>query len=777
MVTFQGKPKLAFFQYRYDPSLPKFLLYQKEEHVKCLAQFFEVTVINEDCDYRHVCDTIQPDVTLVEGAVSYPSCRKLKVSNRRAYPHIPKIGLMNADAFCRARAGFVSDMAQWGIDTVFAIATTAAAHTPHIAKHLFVWPVFVDDEIYRDYGQCKTIQVLFTGNTNSLYPWRQKIIRLVPKYYPSLIAPHPGYKPQQASAARDIRSTAGEDYARILNASQFVLACGTVAKEVVRKHFEIPASRACLVTERSRALEAAGFVDMRNCVLADERDILDKLHYLLSHPEELEAITEAGYELVRSRHTVKHRSQIRQWYELQRNLRTREVIVQPNPFEPLQVTNNCADSQLPPVISDGEHLQLLREGDEKLIAGKYEQAEKLYTRCWNYIPWMPEPQLRIAICRLCQGDAKGALAWVSEPLRVTLGDFESDEPDPVEWAYLIIILLCQGRIREANERALRYTYLRHRDLDLARAVINVICPDQPAIVRRSPQPRISIHCLPISDPEDWVRLVVLMLKACGQARLADQLALLSSDKLNCPGFDSYAWQGISESIPSVRPATESENSPLIVHKSSLYGALKSKLKHALAVLLHSLERRIGYFLPYSLSSARKDKFYDSVSGIAERDDVSSALVVGVNEEEFTTQALLAGVQRNNNEVAALYLDKKAIGGTHFGLTIECFKRENNIKAFDLVLIDLSQLRCGSAASDTWVYCQEAKFVVLDSTSDICRYPEYRALLRSSQHFLILADPTSRGGYAIFELRDWRPVEMNEIGAAGPRSKTEAVEVL
>ena len=104
----------------------------------------------------------------------------------------------------------------------------------------------------------KNIPVLFTGNKNALYPWRQQILRLVSKNYPSLICPHPGYSPLISAPHLMV----GEPYARMLNASFFVPACGTVAREVIRKHFEIPACRSCLVTQRSAGLEAAGFVDM-----------------------------------------------------------------------------------------------------------------------------------------------------------------------------------------------------------------------------------------------------------------------------------------------------------------------------------------------------------------------------------------------------------------------------------------------------------------------------------------------------------------------------------
>src|SRR4029077_8229524 len=207
-----------------------------------------------------------------------------------------------------------------------------------IADNLFSWPNCIDPETYRDYGEWKSIPVLFSGNTNALYPWRQKIIRLVSERYPSLICPHTGYDPGAAAA----QVLFGERYARMINASVMAPACGTVAKEVVRKHFEIPACKSCLVTEQSAALEAAGFIDMENCVFADERDVLDKIQHLFRNPVELQEITERGYQLVHARHTFRQRDQIFQWYSLQRSLQPHQIIVQSNPFGPLAVVDKSS---------------------------------------------------------------------------------------------------------------------------------------------------------------------------------------------------------------------------------------------------------------------------------------------------------------------------------------------------------------------------------------------------------------------------------------------------
>ena len=65
-----------------------------------------------------------------------------EIANVTKDPHVPKLAFFNADAWCEARAGFISDMDRWGIETAFSICTTALEHMPGLAGRLFVWPKF-----------------------------------------------------------------------------------------------------------------------------------------------------------------------------------------------------------------------------------------------------------------------------------------------------------------------------------------------------------------------------------------------------------------------------------------------------------------------------------------------------------------------------------------------------------------------------------------------------------------------------------------------------------
>jgi tetratricopeptide (TPR) repeat protein len=784
------KPKLLFFQYKYDEHLPAFLLTHKREHVQCLSEFFEVKVIDRDCDYLQICDEYGPDLALFESGVPFPSCQRPKIGNIRACPQVPKLGFLHSDGFCEGRAGFLSDMDHLGIETFFAIATTAAEHTPEISDKLFVWPNFVDPGVYRDYGQWKNIPVLFTGNHSALYPWRQKLAKIISSEYPSLISPHPGYTPRKAKT----QAMLGEPYARMLNASWFVPACGTAAKEVIRKHFEVPGCNACLITEKSAAIEAAGFVDMANCVFADEHNVLDKLDHLFSHTDELEAIIAAGYRLVHSRHTLKHRDQIFQWFNLQKSLKANEKIVQMGPFEPLRIADKTIGPANSHFKSGGLLLALLRQGDEKLERGKYDEAENIYITCLNYYRFMPEPQLRLALCSLYKGQAKMALDRIIKPIQFTLAEYKAVDPDPVEWAYFIISLLCMGKVDDAAKRCGEFPWLRHPELDRARWLTRVLKSRGNAAslqLENAHQNRFSVHQLPGRSMQEWVQHVSAMLKTCGQSDLAETLR-------KCFPGQTPPFQEIQVGTDSNReiPATQDRNpseslprkAPFGLGRKDAIGFYKRRLfyqnalttlKVALRNALHGLEAKYGYFLPYRFSESRHDEFFQAIQALTREEDIKTVLIAGAVRNEGSTEALLAGVLQNRHKPTAFCISilrhgfislRKTLPDSpavkwyglssssssaslceELDLAVKKIKQEHGINFFDVLLFDGSRSKHQLVGSDALnrELC-EARFVILHDINNIDSQGNYDRLLNSRDHVLLEANPGLRNGYAIFE---------------------------
>jgi hypothetical protein len=789
MTSVNAKPKLIFFQYRFSEKLPAFVLLHRQQQVKSLSEFFEVAVIQSDCDYERVCDEHEPDLALFEMLSGHDAvaARRPEIANVARDPHVPKLAFFNADAWCEARAGFISDMERWGIETAFSICTTALEHMPGLAGRLFIWPNFVDHGMYRDYGEFKTIPVLLTGVTDTNYPWRRRIFRLVTERYPSLVCPHGGY----ISRAGTARMLHGEVYARALNASWFAPTCGTVAKEVLRKHLEIPACKACLVTESSPGLEAAGFVDMQNCVLADDKNVLDKMEYLFEHPQELGRIIGAGYELVHSRHTLKQRDQILQWFTLHKRLEPGERIVQPGPFEPLAVRKppDAVGNTLR--ITSGAHLRLLRQGDSKLWSGSYEEAETLYRKASNYIPWMPEPKFRIALCCLYRGDARAAYASISGLSQYVLASYKAIDPDPIEWAYSIVALLCLGELAAAAERAGRFPWLCHPELDRARWAVRVLKGVRaPAAAKTGTQERrYSIHELPDRSLEEWVGQICKLLRACGQRRLAEALRV-SDCREAAPAEapsgvvkrDAFLRNPKNDTggngTGAVPDAFESRRKSWLCKGQRKCDLVRTTLRRGAAQYLHGLEAKWGYFLPYHVSSMRRDEFFEAIEALARAEEIKTAIALGAASGEGTTEAFRAGLRRNRENPTAFFINSSTPGFRKLGRrlgggpVVTCFqisssvpetaavelerivkriKQEHKLACFDAVLIDASRLNPEiSFGPGVQAELRRAQVVMLDDINGPVNFQNYNELLRDPNYILAASNPGLRNGYAIFK---------------------------
>lgn len=780
------KPKLVFFQPKCGQSLPDFTLLHRKQHIKCLSESFEVISIHEDCDYQKICDEHQPDLTLFENAGNILDCHRLTIENTHTHPQIPKLGFHNADAWCNSRSVFLSEMEHWGVETFFSICVTAAEHTPEIAENLFVWPNFIDAEISRDYGESKIVPVLFTGANYALYPWRQKLINCVSQYYPSLICPHLGYGDSRST----VRMIYGEQYARTINASWFVPTCGTVAKEIIRKHFEISASRACLITEQSPALAAAGFIDMQNCVFADEHNVLDKLDYLFKNQDELESIIDAGYHLVHSRHTLKQRNQIFQWFNLHKNLKSHQSIIQASPFEPLIIVEKASGLISSHIRCNGLSSILIRQGDKELESHQYDKAEALYLKCLYHVGIMHEPKLRLAICSLYKGDAEKSLEWIVPLLKCILEIYKALDPDPVEWAYFIVSLLCLGKLDEAKKRCDEFPNLSHIELDRVRWIVNILIKinSQHAPSFYNQPSRASVHHLPNQNLDEWIKNICMMLGACGQLSLAKEVEIVSLNRppleLSDKSLDKSAGEILKspKTIQSIFSAVPSKSAKPRHNKISGRREFRKKLFNKVEKIgckllapLNLLEARFGYFLPFHLSEIRNDEFFSAVRKRIVKEEVKTVLLIGASlGEEITNLVLDAAQELNqgikifclnvltpqftklqkhpvNNSTVKFYqlpldsTDSFMVGIENF---IKIVSLENEVDCFDMVIIDISETFYDVELRS--IKSHASKFFILEDISSLRGHRGYQCLSSDSAYVLESQNPCLRGGYAIFK---------------------------
>ena len=450
-----------------------------------LRHYFDVAVINANSDFSEACDLHEPDIALFESGYRSHGSRRISVRNTASNPALPRIALHNGDAWCDRRSGLLADLEDWRIEAVFTICTLTPAYTPSVATSLYVWPNFINPAVHRDYGLAKTTDIFLTGQTGSLYPWRRAVFPKLKARYDCTYSPAAPYGISELQG-----QLSGDRYARQINASHIVPTCGTIAGEVVRKHFEVPGSRACLLTEKTSGLEAAGFQDMVNCVFADPNDVVDKIDALLADRNLLAAVTEAGHTLIGQCHTFASRPQILQWYEANRARCNGQPIVQDGPFGDLRIgdTPSALSRHL---NGSGLDRQLLRQGDRLMEEKRFDLAEAKYIDCLEYIPYLPEAKLRLAVAQLNDGRPGQAKQTIIDLIRVSLIDYGASRPDPIEWAVYLIALICCDEGDKARRLAAHYPSLRTNYLDLIFRILGL--PLQPAA---QPSVTRTIHDLP-----------------------------------------------------------------------------------------------------------------------------------------------------------------------------------------------------------------------------------------------------------------------------------------
>lgn len=702
-----GKPQLLFFQFHYDEQLPEFVLTHRTEHVVCLAQFFDVIVVTEDCNLDRMCDLHRPELILVESGVPNPACRRPEVSGLRTHQHIPRLGLMHSDAFCSGRTGFLSDMDSWGIDTYFCIAVAAPAYNPTIEARLFVWPNFVDPRVFHDYGQEKSVPVLFAGNQNPLYPWRRRVLRALSPFYDSSRLSHPGY------ASRDnAQYVHGESYARLLNSAWFVPSCGTVAKEVVRKHFEVPAAKACLVTERTETLARAGFMDMENCVFADESDAADKIETLLKDTPRLQEVIERGHALVHSRHTMQHRSQIHDWYLLNRQRQDGEFIVQPDPFARLQLAAAPLKRQW--VHEDRRQLSLLREGDEAFGRGDTATAARSYRQCASFVRYMPEPRLRMALCHLQCGEARHALSIVKSLLQFELLSYRARDPDPVEFALLLLCLLCLGKTDDAARFCEGFPWVRNAELDRTRSLARAAAPRPAKYLAQSDAiatQRSSLHQLPWSAETEWRSALASILAANHQSGMLAALNALES----APGPTGQPPQH------GARPFDSDSSTGAVLEMLRLARRLddaREGIRARSRAASSWIERKLAaYFLPYRFSSVKHEPFFAQLWEVASDESTKVVLALDHRPRSHAISCIESALSENFfpdhclfRSLTQLQGHEQEMAGSGGSVAVEALSP-------DVAYLYLGDITGAQEHGLPWPYLLSARFLFIEGLSE------------------------------------------------------------
>ena len=520
---------------------------------------------------------------------------------------------------------------------------------------------------------------------------------------------------------------------------------------------------------------------MENCVFAEARDIVDKLRYLFAHPDVLQRITDAGHHLVQTRHTMAQRDQMLQWLLLRRQMTGSSAhrIVQPSPFAPLELVPAGGDRHNEPVLSRGRHLSLMAAGDEAVARHDLAAAEGAYLQAQTYMRWMPELKVRLAVVRLLGGAPKAARQLIAEQLRFILCTFKAKDPDPVEWAYYIVCLLCLGQVQSARRAAERFRSLRHPFLDRIRVVTAHLAQAPLRGPMGSPRPmRVSLHGLHDESPSTTVARLATMLTACGQPRLAAAC-----------GDQALATEpGAGEASDDPDDHAADAAAVAALGREAARADCLRLWKRRVSGLLHGVERRLGPFLLYALSERRRDPLYELVHEHLGAEPLQRAIVVGAASGAGLTEASVAAcgsagspsvldlnvgsrafrrlLKRSRGWRWARFADASAPEGWRDGFgPVDGDLRQTEVDwiGIDGVSCEGPLLTALLADIDFQRVIRRARFVVLEGTASAAPVLELAQALADSADWETLEDdPTVRSGIAAFRRRVARPVVMSHV---------------
>ena len=152
--------------------------------------------------------------------------------------------------------------------------------------------------------------VFLSGAIDRHYPLRQEMLRLYQKKNHSLVLhDHPGY---HCGYDYDRDTNVGRHYAARIHRYLAGFTDSSRFRYTIAKYFEIPATGSLLLGDGAvgPALARLGLLEGVHYVSVSHADLEQRVAYVLDarHREEIDAIRRRGQELVRERHTTRHRT-------------------------------------------------------------------------------------------------------------------------------------------------------------------------------------------------------------------------------------------------------------------------------------------------------------------------------------------------------------------------------------------------------------------------------------------------------------------------------------
>ena len=194
-------------------------------------------------------------------------------------------------------------------------------------------------------------------------------------------------------------------------------------------------------------------------------------------------------------------------------------------------------------------------------------------------------------------------------------------------------------------------------------------------------------------------------------------------------------------------------------------------------LLARVGSQVGYFLPYHVSSMRRDEFFEAVEELAKEEAIKTAIVFGGASGEGTTEAFRAGLLKNRENPAAFFINSSTRRFRKLGRRLSrgpaatCFqissstperaaaelesivsriKEDHKLTCFDSVVVASASLEPEvSFSPGLKTELHRARFVILDDINGALNFQIHRELLKDSHYVQIACNLELRKGYAIF----------------------------
>ncbi len=463
MGALSERPRMLYFNGPWDYVGERMKESQLYPFERLLSQDFEVISVVGDCDFAVEVERHRPDVVLFHSGCELVGEPHVKIRNTDRYREVPRLGFMWRDPFTPSRALPMNRFREWGVDQVVTLFRQSDAPSAYFQDTLYL-PFWVDDGLFRDYGEEKEIPVTFAGEgwfSTEIYDWRSEIMA-------GLLPTVPFFHSRSLANGLKKHAYCGERYARLLNRSWFSAGCGSVCRYLTLKLLEIPAARCCLIAQDIEVLRAIGFDDGVNCVFATKETVEEKVTSLLADTDRLRAITDAGYALVHAGHTQRNRRLFREWYELWKAKGPGQRIVQVDPFKPLELAE--ASSPLPELNFPKENpiRERMLEGYRLIGVGLWQEALACFNYVLKYLLCVAAARLGAAMCEMMLGRDEKAFEQLNYSVLVMLKYFNGNRPDAIDLAFLGIVTFRLGRCDEAMAVLASHPEMKHPMLNATR---------------------------------------------------------------------------------------------------------------------------------------------------------------------------------------------------------------------------------------------------------------------------------------------------------------------